>query len=429
MDTSTSFSIEAPGAQRAGVLRSAMGVAAGAVRFVWLWMVGAFACQFLLTSVLAVGWTYRLMRRAAVRRWANAKDGGSGSRAFETLLRQRPELETLRKAPNWALRQNPLTAWRRIRANGAPWRVQASTAAGLPVHSLWLNAKTGFQGLFNTWVMTLPACAIWLFAWHAGWNNSFHKLYEQSHVGILTGLSGVALFIAAMVYVPMAQARQAVSGEWRAFYHFKTVWTLVRSRWMACAALAGLYALVSFPLTVGKVAPAFLPQGNPAFGAMTDADLLAFLEKYYFWLGFAGFAGFVIVRLAAARIYAGALSHAVREGRLGAEDLSPFERDVFEALGKDRAVERPGRSILARASIWLGRRATAVVSLTMIVVFWFVFVAQIFIGEFFHYHPVRAWLNQPLAQAPWFRSIPAHLRDADSAVNAEAARIEPPAGE
>jgi hypothetical protein len=40
---------------------------------------------------------------------------------------------------------------------------------------------------------------------------------------------------------------------------------------------------------------------------------------------------------------------------------------------------------------------------------WFAFVAQIFVSEFFNYHPVVGWLNQPLVHLPWFRYIPAGL--------------------
>ena len=71
--------------------------------------------------------------------------------------------------------------------------------------SFVLNVKLGVGAIFNTWVLTLPACGLWLFAWYDGWNNSFTKGYEQAGVGPGTELLGVGLFIAAMLYVPMAQ--------------------------------------------------------------------------------------------------------------------------------------------------------------------------------------------------------------------------------
>jgi hypothetical protein len=42
---------------------------------------------------------------------------------------------------------------------------------------------------------------------------------------------------------------------------------------------------------------------------------------------------------------------------------------------------------------------------------WFTFIAQVYIAEFLHYHPMTAWLNQSLVQLPWFRHIPAHVQN------------------
>jgi hypothetical protein len=69
---------------------------------------------------------------------------------------------------------------------------------------------------------------LWLFAWFAGWNNSFHKGYELAFVGPAAGWLGVALFISDMLYVPYAQVRHAVSGERRRFFELGL---LRRLRW------------------------------------------------------------------------------------------------------------------------------------------------------------------------------------------------------
>src|SRR2546429_8683233 len=86
--------------------------------------------------------------------------------------------------------------------------------------------------------------------WYDGWNNSFNKGYEQFSVGPGVSVLGILLFITAMLYVPMAQARQAVTGNWRCFYQFRLIRTLVRRRWFACFGLAALYALCSLPILV-----------------------------------------------------------------------------------------------------------------------------------------------------------------------------------
>jgi hypothetical protein len=38
---------------------------------------------------------------------------------------------------------------------------------------------------------------------------------------------GILLFLLVMLYLPMALTRQAVTGEWRSFYQFGTVWTII----------------------------------------------------------------------------------------------------------------------------------------------------------------------------------------------------------
>jgi hypothetical protein len=63
--------------------------------------------------------------------------------------------------------------------------------------------------------------------------------------------------------------------------------------------------------------------------------------------------------------------------------------------------------VAASTGTWLAR--TGAIAAAVFV--WFTFVAQIFIGEFFMYHPVVGWLNQPLVQLPWFHYIPSSLKN------------------
>jgi len=75
------------------------------------------------------------------------------------------------------------------------------------------HVRIGVQGIFNTWCWTLPGCILWLFAWFAGWNNSFKQRLTNRRGLVDDGFVGSCLFIAAMFYVPLAQARQAVTGD------------------------------------------------------------------------------------------------------------------------------------------------------------------------------------------------------------------------
>ncbi|MFW6124765.1 MAG: hypothetical protein ACOC46_01345, partial [Pirellulales bacterium] len=213
--------------------------------FVWKYLAGAVLCLNPLTSVLVVGWTYRLAQRSVLRAWwrRSARCKASGV-SFVHFVESGAATCGHARAPNWIVAPPSRRARIAAASRGTGLRRRAVGIVKTAGGSLWLNARIGGAAIFNTWVLTLPACLLWLFAWHGGWNNSFHKGYEQWWVGPLTGWLGVGLFLLAMLYVPMAQARQAVTGEWRSFYHFRLVRTLIRRRPAACVALAALYVVI-----------------------------------------------------------------------------------------------------------------------------------------------------------------------------------------
>ena len=354
----------------------------------WKAFVATLLCANPVTAILVVGWVQRAMRRRIVLQWHHKS--GAAERGFREFAAGEPQTAALVDWPNFVLGPAP----------------RASLSARLA--SLGANAREGVAAVFNTWVLTLPACALWLFAWYDGWNNSFTKGYEQAAVGPATGLFGVALFIAAMLYVPMAQARQAATGRWRSFYDFSLVWGLTRRRWWSCVKLAGLYALVSVPVMVLKTAPLLFDRA-PGYPALSDAEALEVLQGYFFWAGALVFAAYLLLRLAAARVYADAVLQSVRSGYVLPDRLSVEERAVLDRLGLLGVEERPARHAVVRAVGGLGRLTTRTASIAVLVSIWFAFVAQIFVSEFFNYHPIVGWLNQPLVQLPWVRYIPAAL--------------------
>jgi hypothetical protein len=272
------------------------------------------------------------------------------------------------------------------------------------MYSLWENFQLGLRAILNTWVLTLPGGVLWLFAWYAGWHNSFNKGYEQAAVGPLTGMLGIVLFIAAMFFVPLAQARQAVTGEWRSFYQLGLLWRLSRQRLDAALVLAALYGLLSVPVTVLKTLPGFLPQINPSLGLLTPGQAQEFLQSYFFWSALLVFPAYAWLRLIAARQYARSVVAALRSGAVAIGELAPRERRWLRDLEFHASMPepRPARSRLRR----FGSALRNVGASLILAGLWFVFVAQIFIAEFLNYHPAIGWLNQPLVQLPWFRYLP-----------------------
>lgn len=378
---------------------------AKAAVFFWKFFFGLILTQAVLGSVLVAGWAYRLMQRAVLKQWWRTSRRVNLHQNFEEFLEASHRTAHHVTWPNWIAGQN---AWRKIReAAGAGAAAQLRTAFRMALPSLWANAKLGTQAILNTWMLTMPGCLLWLFAWYDGWNNSFNKGYEQALVGPLTGLLGVALFMAAMLYVPMAQARQASTGNWRSFYQFRLVWGLVRRTWLGCLALAFAYSAISIPVTVLRTMPTFFSNINPALEDAEPAQVVQLLNTYFFWASVVLFPAFIAVRLLAARLYARALLDATQSGALNEEALSDGEWEALHSLDLLQIKPIPRSHTLVRAVSWLGTRTGRIAATVLMLFIWFTFVAQIFVSEFFNYHPVIGWLNQPLVQLPILKYIPA----------------------
>jgi hypothetical protein len=214
-----------------------------------------------------------------------------------------------------------------------------------------------------------------------------------------------------MLYVPMAQARQAVTGDWKSFYDFSFVWALVRRHWLACLLLAGFSSVFFFPVVILKTAPIFFGQENSAFADFTPKQVVKFLNGYFFAAAFLVFPLYVLLRVLAARIYARGVLLGVQRGEIQVTDLTPKERMELIRLNLIQVNPPRSRHVLLHVATSTTSMALFVAGLFATGLIWFTFVAQIYISEFFNYHEVIAWLNQPLVQLPWFRYIPSHAQN------------------
>ena len=395
-----------------------MGAIRKAIAFIWKTLAGTILCQFSLTSILVVGWTYRLMQRSALKRWWSMSPARFSGTTFAEFLSSDATTREHQRFPNWVVRSNAITETKEALREASGLRGKFRALRRGMFGSLWRNAVVGFQGIANTWVLTFLPTLFWVFGWYSGWDNSFNKGYEQFSVGIILSWIGIGLFILAMLYVPMAQARQAVTGEWRRFYEFRTVRRLIKRRRMACLLLAACFSLLSIPLSILKTAPYFVQNDNPEMEAMTDAQLLEWLISYFFWVSAVGFVLFVAIRLLMTRVYAGALVEAVQAGDLALDELGEFEREALARLELSDAKERSPRHLVVRAAGFAARPFWAAGIGAATIVVWFTFIAQIYVSEFVNYHPRRGFMNQPLVQLPWLRYVPDHLREgADASVD------------
>lgn len=209
----------------------------------------------------------------------------------------------------------------------------------------------------------------------------------------------------------MAQARQAVTGDWKTFYHFRTVWSLLRRHRLTSLLLAAAYSILALPATVLKTAPYYIGNTNDGKENFTASEVLDYLNTYHFWAALYIFPAIVCLRMWAARQYATAMLTDYHNGHLSFEDLEPREQQELKRLELFEYTPRPARHLLVRAMVYTGSRLVGFLMLVVTIAIWFSFIAQVYVSEFLNYHPVVGWLNQPLVQLPWFRYIPMSLQN------------------
>ena len=366
-------------------------------------------CQSVLGALAVLGWTYRVMQRSVLKQWWKLSESPAKSESFVEFVAGDSRTCEHIHSPNWFLIQNFREGIRRLPEAGVGKRLL--TVLRALGQSLWTNVRLGVQGIFNTWVLTLPACVLMLFGWYDGWNNSFNKGYEQFSVGPGVSVLGILLLITAMLYVPMAQARQAVTGNWRCFYQFRLIRTLVRRRWFACFGLAALYALCSLPILVLMSVVIFLPNVNPELADATPAQTIHLLNSYFFWSALFVFPAFVLLRLVAARTYGSTLLRALQSGAIAQDALAENEWQALHRLDLLQVEPPPPRHPVWRIVTWAGTRAGRITFGFLTVLAWFVFIVELYIAQFSNYRGATVWLNQTLVQLPWFHHVPATLKN------------------
>ena len=361
----------------------------------WKWLLGALSCQGALVAVVGAGWACRVAGRSAVKAWWKGQ-AAPGDR-FRGAARVNPFLQSYERTPNWIWSNDRERHGKVVR-----W------LHGL-VSNFWLGARVWFHSLV---FLALPS-ALMMVSWYSGWDNSFNKGYEQFAVGLELGWLGLFLMAVVMLYLPMAQARFAMTQGVRSFYSFRLNRTLVRTQWMACLGLVAGYGLAGLPLMaadglLGLIMEEKSAQDPSAFSELTAAQALGILKSYFFWWGFYVFSAFVMLKCWAARVYARGVRRALLCGRLSLDDFSDRERQAIEAWHV-----ASGPTVTRGRVRSLGSNVTRLfVGGTAAVVLWLGFGVQTHVKQFLNgQDELRRWVNNPLVQIPWFHHIPAHLKE------------------
>jgi hypothetical protein len=380
--------------------------------WLWRWLVGALMCfnVYVLswfTAVAAVGWTNRVVQMMVLRCWwwrSKSRQQMTFTRFCETLGPLGPV-----PRPRWFWQEHLMQDAGRPGSGGQPPQPPTVLLRILswPWYSLWQNYKIGFKATFCTYTLLGLPCLLMLWGWEQGWINSFHGGYEQAWLGPTMSLLGIGLFIAAMYYVPMAQAHQAATGQARAFFDFRFVWQLVRARPTTYALLAvaiGFWSFILNAIRVVVMSPNFA--GN---AAATPEEGLAAFRLYLIGLSLGMFPIYVGLRLVAGLVYQSAVLKVLRRGIITQAELHPVLRGWLERLDLRiiPVAEAIGVTWYARLSArWTYRFAL----FTLLFWLWLAFLVRFYVGYFFVYDPYTGILNgSPLIQIPCFDFIPYHL--------------------
>jgi len=117
---------------------------------------------------------------------------------------------------------------------------------------------------------------------------------------------------------------------------------------------------------------------------------------------------FRVLRLLAARIYAGGLVRVIGERQdiwpllAGEEEELPTELGHLSTVEEIEPVDCLVRPV---------KRTFRMLCFAVTMVVWFSVFGQVYVSEFLNYHGAGGWLNQPLIQLPWFRYVSSHLRE------------------
>ncbi|MEO0852980.1 MAG: hypothetical protein AAFY15_05690 [Cyanobacteria bacterium J06648_11] len=368
------------------------------LRWLWIWLVGTIASQSLLTSLFALGWTYRWQRRTAVRRMFH-RSAIASQKNWRQFASEQEALTPMRDVPRLFRRQ--------------PGTLQPTRPVLKPfhaaLHGAWTNLGWGGVGILTTWTLTLLPTLLWSFAWYAGWHVSFAKMYEHSEVGISLGFSGLLLFSLAMLYLPIAQARHALTGDWRSFFDRRVNLALIWHRPLFVLLLALGYGLAGVAIALFKIMPAFFTAMNPDLTMLSAVEALQVLNRYYFWTGGIAIVLFVALRTAAARLYSNALTELWRQARVKPSAFHVEEVRLLELMQVEYGDRRQSGGALRKAIGSLGWGSYRGGLLVATALVWSAFNVLPFVSQFGNYQPVRGFLNQPLVQLPCFRYVPESL--------------------
>ena len=341
------------------------------ITFLKAWLFGAMGCQSVFGALVVTGWSYRYCERRVFGFWQ--KKAGILTKGY--------------RSPRWLRSEDPWsgTWWQRTK---------------LLFRSLKINLFSGTGHGFTAFLATLVPGLLLALAWWAGWNNSFHKGYEQSGVGPGLGVLGILIMAFSLIYLPMAQIHQAVHRRVGAFFDFRQIICIIIETPWGSLFMAFLTALCGLPFVLSALYLSSAVATNPELLELPPVEIVEYLNSYYFlWGALYVFPAFLLLRLLAARIYAIACWQLSHQGRY----LHP-EIDQLVTITPVLIRGRIGR-------YWQRIWKTTVFSTCYIALLGF--SALPLISQFSAALPAtKRWLVHPMVQFPFHHHIPLPLQEA-----------------
>ncbi len=226
------------------------------------------------------------------------------------------------------------------------------------------NIRTGINAAISLAIATFPFASFWLFAWWAGWENSFNKGYEQSFVGPLLGVSGIAVFAVIMVYLPMALVHQAVTQRAFSFFELGHVRRVVAQTGWGYVIWAVATVICALPIFASRGLPVFAEGMYPPLAQMSAEEVAQVRSGIAFVTALYIFCTSVVLKRWSAGIFARASKrmNAPRSGKI-------------HRIGR-------GLRFAALFAVWTG------------------LAVLIFVGQFLN-HDWHIWLSHPYVFLPW----------------------------
>ncbi|MCB9977171.1 MAG: hypothetical protein H6858_06210 [Rhodospirillales bacterium] len=356
---------------------------------------GFLCCWTPLSAPLLSGWLNRYMLRSAVHVWVKRSTQENPRSFYEAA-----DAGVYKDWPHWSDVPGLALA---PAASAGGFLSKLYARGWYFFRALWTQYRSGLLSLFNTWLLTLPFALVWLWMWWAGWNNTFSRGYEEEGLATVLSLISVAGFSIVMLYLPIAQARQAIHGTWKSFFDFRTVRTIARHVRVRLLILAIFYALGSAGIMAGtKVIPTFFEQAYH----VDLGDAKAVKDKvfgHFLLVILCFYSGLLIVKRMNARVYALGVLKALQSKRLAPDQLAPIERDLLlDRLTFKEPSIKENASRWRRILAWPLRKAGPFLLVLATLILWGSVAFSVYFGQFINLH-YADWLNQPLIQMPYIR--------------------------